>query len=55
MTQTDWLRDSPAAQAAALRVMAQTARIDPHWTPEQGESRARYYETEAERLERDAA
>lgn len=49
--QLDVFRNSPAATARAYRECAETARRDPHWTPEQGEARARYYEQQAEKLE----
>lgn len=37
--------------AAEWRAAAETARIDPYWTPEQGEQRARYYEQKAKEAE----
>lgn len=43
---------SPTLKAAALRVAAETARRDPHWTPYEAERRAQAYEREAEKLER---
>lgn len=51
MTQLDVFRHSDAAQAAAYRKAAETARVDPFWTQEQREARARYYTEQAERLE----
>ena len=45
---------SPSALARAYRVAAETARMDPFWTPEDGERRARQYLAEAEKLERRA-
>lgn len=50
--QLDVFRHSDQAQAAAYRMAAETARVDPFWTEEQQEARARFYEQEAERLER---
>lgn len=49
--QLDVFRHSDAAQAAAYREAANTARIDPFWTDEQREQRVRYYTEQAERLE----
>jgi hypothetical protein len=49
--QLDVFRDSPQAQAAAYREAALTARVDPYWTEEQREARARYYQEQAERIE----
>lgn len=49
--QPDLFRNSPGALAKAYRVAADTARVDPHWTPQEGERRAREYENEAARLE----
>lgn len=49
--QLDVFRHSDAAQAAAYREAANTARVDPFWTDEQREARHRYYLAEAERLE----
>lgn len=50
--QLDVFRHSDAAQAAAYRLAAETARVDPFWTDDQRESRVRFYLSEAERLER---
>lgn len=52
--QLDVFRHSDAAQAAAYREAAETARVDPYWTEEQREARARYYQEQAERLEKRA-
>lgn len=49
--QLDVFRHSDAAQAAAYREAAMTARVDPYWTEEQREARARHYTEQAERLE----
>lgn len=51
--QLDVFRHSDPAMARAYREAAETARRDPYWTPEQGEARARYYEAEAERIEKE--
>lgn len=50
--QLDVFRDSDAMQAAAFRKAAETARVDPYWSEQEREARARYYEAEAERLEK---
>lgn len=50
--QLDVFRHSDAAQAAAYREAARTARVDPFWTDEQREQRVRYYTEQAERLEK---
>jgi hypothetical protein len=52
--QPDLIRNSPPALAKAFRLAADTARCDPHFTPEAAEARARYYLSEAERLEQRA-
>ena len=52
--QLDAFRDSPAAIAAAYREAALTARVDPYWTEQQREARARHYEAEARRIEESA-
>ena len=49
--QLDVFRHSDPALAAAYREAAETARIDPYWTEEQREVRARYYAEQAARLE----
>jgi len=50
--QLDLYRHSPQALAASYRQAAETARRDPHFSPEDGEKRARHYLAEAERYER---
>lgn len=50
--QLDLIRHSDAALAAAYREAARTARLNPHEPEHKAEQRARYYEQEAERLER---
>lgn len=49
--QLDVFRHSDAAQAAAYREAAKTARVDPHWTEEQRAAREAFYLAEALRLE----
>ena len=49
--QMDVFRHSDAALAAAYRCAAETARRDPHFSPEEGERRARAYEAEARKYE----
>lgn len=51
-TQLDLYRDGDAAKAAQFRAAAETARRDPHYTPDEGERRARYYESQAQQYER---
>ena len=51
MTQLDVFRHSDAAQAAAYREAAETARVDPYWTDAQREARVKHYLDEAKRLE----
>ncbi len=53
--QKDIFRDSPQAEAARLRVCAQTARVDPYFTPGEQARRAAYYTQQAETLERSIA
>ena len=52
--QPDLIRNSPPELAKAYRLAAETERRNPHFTPDAAEARARYYEREAERLERAA-
>lgn len=47
----DIFRNSDAGIAAAYRPAADTMRHDPHWTDEEREQRARYYEEQAKRHE----
>lgn len=49
--QLDILRHSDAGLAQAYRQAADTARRDPHYTPDEGERRAAYYLQQAERYE----
>ena len=49
--QLDVFRHSDTSQAEAYRNAAETALVDPFWTAEQREARARYYTEQAERLE----
>ena len=49
--QLDLIRHSDAAIAAAYRQAAETARVDPFWTDDQREARARHYLAEASRIE----
>lgn len=49
--QLDVFRHSDAAQAAAYREAAKTARVDPYWTEEQRAAREAFYLAEALRLE----
>ena len=49
--QLDVFRHSDKPQAEAYRKAAETALVDPFWTEEQREARARYYTEQAERLE----
>jgi hypothetical protein len=53
-TQRDLFRDSPRAMAHHFRVAAETERRNPFFTPDQAESRAKFYEAEAQRLEQSA-
>lgn len=51
--QLDLYRHSPHAMAKAYREAADTVRHrDPYWTPDEAETRAKFYEQEAARLER---
>jgi hypothetical protein len=52
--QPDLIRNSPPELARAYRLAAETARRDPHFAPHDAEQRARFYEREAERLEKRA-
>lgn len=52
--QLDVFHHSDKSQAAAYRKAAETALVDPFWTEEQREARARYYTEQAERLEKNA-
>lgn len=52
--QPDLIRNSPPELARVYRIAADTARRDPHFTPDAAEARARYYLAEAERLEKRA-
>lgn len=54
MTQLDVFRHSDAALAAAYREAAKTARANPYEPEEKAERRAKFYEQEAERLEKNA-
>lgn len=49
--QTELFRHSAPFLAKAYREAAAAARLDPHWTPDEGEKRAQYFEREAARLE----
>jgi hypothetical protein len=49
--QPNLFQHSDQAKAQAYRVAAETARRDPHYTPDEGERRAQWYEREAERYE----
>lgn len=53
--QTDLFHHAGAPLADAYRAAAETARRDPHFSPDEGEARARAYEAEAERIERGQA
>lgn len=53
--QLDVFRDSAMACADAYRKAAETARLNPFESYEKREARARYYEAEAEKLERTPA
>lgn len=55
MTQLDVFRHSDPALAAAYREAARTARLNPFEPEEKAELRARHYEREAERLERQSS
>jgi len=54
-SQLDIFSHSPAALAAAARVAAATAAVDPYWSPREQRERQAYYLAEAERLEACAA
>jgi len=54
-SQLDIFRHSPAALAVAARAAAETAAVDPYWSPRQQKERQAYYLAEAERLEACAA
>lgn len=41
--QLDLLRSSDAELAKAYRIAAETAKIDPFWTPDEAMKRAAYY------------
>lgn len=49
--QTDIFRHSPERMAQAYRTAAETAAVDPHYTPEQRAKRQREFLREAERIE----
>lgn len=49
--QPDLLRNADAELAKAYRTAAETARIDPFWTPEDASKRAAYYTSMAEQYE----
>lgn len=49
--QTELFRHSAPFLAKAYREAAAAARIDPHWSPDDGERRAQHYEAEAVKLE----
>lgn len=49
--QTELFRHSAPFLAAAYKEAAKAARIDPNWSPDDGERRAQFYEKEAARLE----
>ena len=51
--QLDVFRHSPPALAAAYREAARTARLNPYEPEEKAELRARFYESEAERIEKE--
>lgn len=53
--QMDLYRDDPRAIARAHRLAADTARRNPFETPDAAEQRARYYEAQAEQIERQVA
>lgn len=50
-TQLDLYRHSDEAMARAYRIAAETARRDPNFTPDEGERRARAYESQAQQYE----
>jgi hypothetical protein len=50
--QLDLYRDDPRAVARAHREAAETARRNPFETPDAAEARARYYEAQADAIER---
>ena len=53
--QPNLFQHSDAAKIAAHRQAAETVRYDPHFTSEEREQRAAYYEAEAQRIEALAA
>lgn len=53
--QPNLFQHSDAAKITAHRQAAATVRYDPHFTPEEREQRAAYYEAQAKRLEELAA
>ena len=51
--QLDAFRDQGPALAKAYREAAETARKNPYETPEKSERRAKHYEQEAQRIEKE--
>lgn len=49
--QPNLFQHSDQAKAQAFRLAAETARRDPHYTPDEGERRAQWYEAQAKQFE----